>query len=465
MPHILQQFCERIKKQFSAGKGKYNPNMLLMFALHYREFDVANKLIDIGFDVSYKCPYYYALTFTHTNRQEIPKNSTALTIALLRYNNKGLIHKILDKTNDVNISNGYGMYPIHYAAYYDLYEIIEKLIDKNSKIDPINNNRVTPLLLAARTGGSRIVELLLKYGANVNHCDKTYSTPLIHASSKGNIDKMKLLLKYGANINHTNMNGDTALTLSCHHSSSIKVETLVQDKNINVNMSNNFKNTPLMLACNNNKITENCIKLLLDKNADINVQNLAGDTALILASIRMRPKFVKLLLQHGANPNIQNNKGETALMYAVSEGYGDIVQLLIKYRCDINIKNSDGKSAFIFQRSMVWIPGIDRGFGYNMAKDREKKLLQQQLDIVKILIRNGCDLKIKDNENKTYRELLNKDHLEEIDKTICERYKESLVKHCVNFIKIHRDLYKDDELRGLHRYVRRYFRLENIDEP
>ena len=56
--------------------------------------------------------------------------------------------------------------------------------------------------------------------------------------------------------------------------------------------------------------------------------------------------IVRLLLEHNADPNIQSNNGNTSLILASLEGHTDIVRLLLEHNADPNIQNKFGKKAF-----------------------------------------------------------------------------------------------------------------------
>jgi hypothetical protein len=69
------------------------------------------------------------------------------------------------------------------------------------------------------------------------------------------------------------------------------------------------------------------------KPIDINVQDLRGETILMIASRYAWSEIVRFLLDHGADPNLRNNKGQTALMLAQDREanlreYEEVVTLL-----------------------------------------------------------------------------------------------------------------------------------------
>src|SRR3990167_8650260 len=91
--------------------------------------------------------------------------------------------------------------------------------------------------------------------------------------------------------------------------------------------------TPLMLAsgkCSINNI--NIVRLLLERNAEINRTSSYGDTALLLASHSIWPsdKVIRLLLQAGADVNHADRSRKTAFDYAEKREDSVIVLPILK---------------------------------------------------------------------------------------------------------------------------------------
>ncbi|KAL2683328.1 hypothetical protein Neosp_007798 [[Neocosmospora] mangrovei] len=68
--------------------------------------------------------------------------------------------------------------------------------------------------------------------------------------------------------------------------------------------------------------------------ANVDCQDLLGETALGAACARRDYNVVKILLDGGANPNVQDGRKGTALWWAAFNGYDDIVKLLIHKACE-----------------------------------------------------------------------------------------------------------------------------------
>ena len=91
----------------------------------------------------------------------------------------------------------------------------------------------------------------------------------------------------------------------------------------------------LFWAVNNGNIE--VIELLLENEADINLQDKDGNTPLISAVYKNKNiEVIKLLLKHGANPHILNDLDNNALDIACVRGNTKLIKLLIEtgLNCD-----------------------------------------------------------------------------------------------------------------------------------
>jgi hypothetical protein len=96
-----------------------------------------------------------------------------------------------------------------------------------------------------------------------------------------------------------------------------------------INMSDIKGNTLLIQACAEHDLDAiNIVEELLEYQADINVQNKQGFTALMYAAKYRTDATVELLLSHSADKSLKNNAGQTALMLAQERGDEGIIRLL-----------------------------------------------------------------------------------------------------------------------------------------
>jgi ankyrin repeat protein len=61
------------------------------------------------------------------------------------------------------------------------------------------------------------------------------------------------------------------------------------------------------------------VRLLLDKNTNVDIQTNEGTTALMIASANGHSEVVKLLLDKGASTSLKNKFGKTAVDVAANE--------------------------------------------------------------------------------------------------------------------------------------------------
>ncbi|GMT22656.1 hypothetical protein PFISCL1PPCAC_13953, partial [Pristionchus fissidentatus] len=197
-----------------------------------------------------------------------------------------IVNMLLEMGAEINSRTGskLGISPLMLAAMNGHKDATRVLLEKGSDINAqIETNRNTALTLACFQGRTEVVRLLLQYNANVEHRAKTGLTPLMEAANGGYVDVgqllleaaadpntspvpssrdtaltiaadkghekfVDLLLRNGAAVDARNKKGCTALWLACHGGHLETVQTLVKHKKTNVEMEDNRKVSPLMVA-------------------------------------------------------------------------------------------------------------------------------------------------------------------------------------------------------------------------
>lgn len=116
-----------------------------------------------------------------------------------------------------------------------------------------------------------------------------------------------------------------------------------ENKEIDLNKSNSYGFTPLILACYYNN--KEAVHFLIKKNVNLNYNTQEG-TALMAVTVKGNVDLVKILLEKGANPDLTNDAGITALMYAVQFENKEIIELLLHYNANKYLLDTNGNSAF-----------------------------------------------------------------------------------------------------------------------
>ena len=112
-----------------------------------------------------------------------------------------------------------------------------------------------------------------------------------------------------------------------------------------IRMNNEFNITPLMNSAieNNSKATEIFIK----SGANVNQKNIAGVTALHLASRNNALESAKILLKYNADIDVKDDEGWTPLMRASLVGDEEMVKILVDAGAQKWLYNNAGDAAIV----------------------------------------------------------------------------------------------------------------------
>jgi ankyrin repeat protein len=130
------------------------------------------------------------------------------------------------------------------------------------------------------------------------------------------------------------VSGDTALTLAAWSGQSDAMKTLIPISDLN-NCEKEEGMSALYLAIAKNHI--DCVRLLLDAGADINLVDHHGNTALLTAAmLTIGREILDMILGCGRSFDINavGSKGRTAVHWAVGEP--DSVKLLVENKLHLN---------------------------------------------------------------------------------------------------------------------------------
>ncbi len=178
--------------------------------------------------------------------------------------------------------------------------------------------------------GAEVVEFLREKGAKEYVISKEEADRLGKElfSKNGDLMEIDKLLKKGANVDVWDDEGNTLLIDAVLKEDEKEILFWVE-KGANINARGNGGFTPLMtsMACIGG---DNIAKLLIDLNADMELKDKHGQTALMHGAFFDNIKAVELLIEKGADIYQKNKIGETALSMARLMGKDNIVKLLVE---------------------------------------------------------------------------------------------------------------------------------------
>ena len=196
----------------------------------------------------------------------------------------------------------------------------------------------TPLIIACKKGNEQIISLLLDSGANINKKDSyTGQTPLLaalHGTKANRFSIAMFLLEKGADAfavqNTTSPLEETLVVLDSDNAQTIKdgfelFQYLIEQQ-VDMDICKGKENVLTFATHYGNY---NVVEFLIKENYfDVNSKDLAGNTALIVATKNNQTQIMKLLLELGADKSLKDADGKTAYDYAVEYDRKDHISLL-----------------------------------------------------------------------------------------------------------------------------------------
>lgn len=160
--------------------------------------------------------------------------------------------------------------PIHDAALKGDRELVSRLLGEGADMNEQNDAGETAIYLAALSGTAKLVDQLLVLGADATIRDKAGMTAVHAAARAGSAESVSLLV------------GDAKLTA--------RLDLNDHENSLGV--------TPLMVAADNDR--GNVVAHLVGLDADLEIEDREGLTALTHAGKKGYAQIVTILLRSGA---------------------------------------------------------------------------------------------------------------------------------------------------------------------
>lgn len=189
---VKQALADGASIDVGIGSGSYKGCSPLLMAFIYKQFDIADYLIDQGADVNYKRPAQHTPDRT--------KGQTPLWWAA-NHDQMKLAQKLIQKGADVNTPDHHGSTPLSQAASSGHLDMVTYLVGVGADVHSEIYDGRKPFNLAITNGYKRVAEYLLTQGNNPNEGGSSGYTPLMISAENGFLDLAKLLVRQGADVN------------------------------------------------------------------------------------------------------------------------------------------------------------------------------------------------------------------------------------------------------------------------
>ncbi len=154
---------------------------------------------------------------------------------------------------------------------------------------------------------------------------------------------------------------------------------------------------------------------LLADGASPKAAEPSGATALIAAAYRNQLDAATLLLAAGADVNARDNTGQSAFLIAVANGNLDFVKMTMRNGANLDSRDSGNATALIraarYAHNAIIIELLRAGAELNQVTRAGRTALTEAIvmgdggpghtDTVRMLVRSGTDLSIRDNAGLT----------------------------------------------------------------
>ena len=350
------------------------------------------------------------------SQPKVANTGTSAIVQAVKTGDHAAAQALLKQQADVNAADTDGTTALHWAVQADDRELALMLLRAGADVRKANRYGVTALQLAAVNGSAPLTKLLLEAGADPNAVLLEGETVLMTAARTGQPDTLALLLDAGAKLDaREKWYGETALMWAAaeNHASAV---TLLVKRGADVNQRSSqqpFKNrrtgqsvlslgswTPLMYAARENAI--DAVRALASANADLDLTDPDGATALVIAIINANYECAEVLLRAGANPNVVDKDANMGPLYAAVDmhrlavGHGrpnprptgtltelDIARTLLEKKADPNAR----LKSTIFQRHHT---GGDSALGAG-ATPFMRAAKSGDVEMMKVLLAGGAD--------------------------------------------------------------------------
>ncbi len=304
-------------------------------------------------------------------------------------------------------------------------KLLKKAIKAGGDVNATDKHDVlTPLVIACGNGMPVIfADTLLKNKADVNKNANGY-LPIINAAINGNSEMVKTLIKYNVNLFKRNKSDRTALFWAEHEQQNETAEIL---RNEMEKQKNDF------IAAGIEGSMKDIIPFVKRSPEIINEIDSDGNHIFsYICKKTKNPKVIYHMAENGAEINHQDVHGNTPLIDAAYFGNGEAASILIENKADVTIVSLDGYTALDEAKRRNHL-NIARIIGIRLAEiaylaNQELLNAVKENDIERVIkaMKNGADVNYQDSNGDTAFHIACKEATTDID------ILQTMIKHGAN---------------------------------
>ncbi len=309
---------------------------------------------------------------------------------------------------------------------------VRMLVRHGANVNARNATETTPLFQAVKNDSSgdaeETVRVLLESKASPNLCDENGRTPLHLAVEKENLEIVRLLVGAGADVNARSRDGFTPLSGVTHgmvdprrfyrpdRDPTKRAEILkyLVENGANVNQLGYGDVPPAfwLVAWSDLEL----LRWIVEEKDALTTGRFRGETALHQAAGRARPEVVQYLLDRGADVNVQDDDGATPIFFAAASNPDPkVFFLLVERGAKLDLQTKENGTTLLhkamFNRRIEPVRFLlDHGLDVNAACQGSVYFGERPLhracqfgteEIVRLLVDRGADVNVQDGNGIT----------------------------------------------------------------
>mmetsp|Transcript_42024 Transcript_42024/g.68171 ORF Transcript_42024/g.68171 Transcript_42024/m.68171 type:complete len:1040 (+) Transcript_42024:107-3226(+) len=245
-------------------------------------------------------------------------SSSSTTTANVNANGVAVVPNPMSASNQ-KMSQKELLRALSYFVAHGNVRVVEGLLSNAiiSDVDTVTDDG-PPIHIAVRNGHIPLLQLLIDKRADVN-IEWNGRRPVLEAVTRGSVQAVRMLVEANGDCRCRDETASTPLHIACANGLQQIVDILVKDGNAFLDGFNHAGDTPLLLAVRND--FAGIVHILLENNANPNLTDRAGNTALHIAIMNGNEEMAKALLAHAANLDIRNQDDKLPLDMTDSEKF------------------------------------------------------------------------------------------------------------------------------------------------